>query len=205
MDLDADDIFRDDDDDLHNQFSLREKKNIQDLNGVFVFNVVEREFLDRPNARLIKEFDSIEETFSKNIGSKQGIVSATRENSLYNAIWVAQALLRKGSAKTVDKRMLLFTNEDDPFGSMNGAIKSDMTRTTLQRAKDARDLGISIELLPLSCPDEVFNVSPFYADLIGLEGDDLVDFMPSAGNKYVILSTMFSGLFLVFVRSNHMA
>ncbi|XP_019441578.1 PREDICTED: ATP-dependent DNA helicase 2 subunit KU70 isoform X2 [Lupinus angustifolius] len=250
MDLDADDIFRDDDDDLHNQFSLenetskefvvyvvdaspkmftttspseeegkedethfhiaiscishslksqiinrsydeiaicfyntREKKNIQDLNGVFVFNVVEREFLDRPNARLIKEFDSIEETFSKNIGSKQGIVSATRENSLYNAIWVAQALLRKGSAKTVDKRMLLFTNEDDPFGSMNGAIKSDMTRTTLQRAKDARDLGISIELLPLSCPDEVFNVSPFYADLIGLEGDDLVDFMPSAGNK----------------------
>ncbi|CAL0316302.1 unnamed protein product [Lupinus luteus] len=249
MDFDADDFFRDDDDDLHNQFSLeketskefvvylvdaspkmftttspseeegkdethfhiatscishslksqiinrsydeiaicfyntREKKNIQDLNGVVVFNVAEREFLDRPNARLIKEFDSIEETFSKNIGSKQGIVSATRENSLYNAIWVAQALLRKGSAKTVDKRMLLFTNEDDPFGSMNGAIKSDMTRTTLQRAKDAQDLGISIELLPLSCPDEVFNVSQFYADLIGLEGDHLVDFMPSAGNK----------------------
>ncbi|KAK7270030.1 hypothetical protein RIF29_22887 [Crotalaria pallida] len=164
-------------------FNTREKKNIQDLNGVFVFNVAEREFLDRPNARLIKEFDLIEETFSKNIGSQQGIVSATRENSLYNAIWVAQALLRKGSAKTVDKRMLLFTNEDDPFGSMKGAIKSDMTRTTLQRAKDARDLGISIELLPLSCPDEVFNVSQFYADLIGLEGDDLVDFMPSAGNK----------------------
>ena len=38
----------------------REKKNLQDLNGVFVFNVAEREYLDRPTARLIKEFDHIE-------------------------------------------------------------------------------------------------------------------------------------------------
>lgn len=29
--------------------------------------------------------------------------------------------------------------------------------------QDAQDLGISIELLPLSCPDEEFNVSAFYA------------------------------------------
>lgn len=39
------------------------------------------------------------------------------------------------SAKTVDKRILLFTNDDDPFGSIKGAVKSDMTRMTLQRAK----------------------------------------------------------------------
>ncbi|KHN27146.1 ATP-dependent DNA helicase 2 subunit KU70 [Glycine soja] len=175
-------------------FNTREKNNLQDLNSVFVFNVPEREFLDRPTARLIKEFYQLEESFSKIIGSQHGIVSGTRENSLYNAIWAAQALLRKGSAKTVDKRILLFTNDDDPFGSIKGAVKSDMTRMTLQRAKDAQDLGISIELLPLSHPDEVFNVSQFYADLIGLEGDDLVDFMPSAGKKYGILFMIFSDL-----------
>lgn len=39
------------------------------------------------------------------------------------------------SAKTADKRMLLFTNEDNPFESIKGAVKSDMTKTTLQRAK----------------------------------------------------------------------
>ena len=38
----------------------REKKNLQDLNGVFVFNVADRDYLDRPTARLIKEFDDIE-------------------------------------------------------------------------------------------------------------------------------------------------
>ncbi|TXG66692.1 hypothetical protein EZV62_007967 [Acer yangbiense] len=164
-------------------FNTREKKNLQDSNGVFVYNVAEREDLDRPTARFIKEFDQMEESFQKVIGSQYGIVSGSRENSLYNALWVAQGLLRKGSAKTADKRILLFTNEDDPFGSIKGAVKSDMTRTTLQRAKDAQDLGISIELLPLSRPDEEFNISLFYADLIGVEGDDLALVLPSAGQK----------------------
>lgn len=38
----------------------REKKNLQDLNCVYVFNVAERDDLDRPTARLIKDFDCIE-------------------------------------------------------------------------------------------------------------------------------------------------
>ncbi|KAI5648417.1 hypothetical protein M9H77_34422 [Catharanthus roseus] len=164
-------------------FNTREKKNLQDLHGVYVFNVPEREDLDRPTARLIKEFESIEEKFSKEIGSKYGILSSSRDNSLYNAIWVAQALLRKGSAKTADKRILLLTNEDDPFGSIKGVIKMDMIRTTLQRAKDAQDLGISIEILPLSKQDDEFNASLFYADLLELEGDELINFKALVGER----------------------
>lgn len=37
--------------------------------------------------------------------------------------------------KTSSKRILIFTNDDDPFGSMTGAMKADMIRTTTQRAK----------------------------------------------------------------------
>ncbi|XP_058774584.1 ATP-dependent DNA helicase 2 subunit KU70-like [Vicia villosa] len=164
-------------------FNTREKRNLQDLNGVYAFHLPEGDYLDRPTARLIKDFDNLHESFSKNIGSQHGVLPGSRENPLYNAIWVAQALLRKGSAKTVNKRILLFTNEDDPFGCLKGAFKSDMTRTTLQKAKDAQDLGITIELLPLSTSDETFDLSKFYVDLIGLEGDELVNFMASAGNK----------------------
>ncbi|CAN1813364.1 ATP-dependent DNA helicase 2 subunit KU70, partial [Linum perenne] len=164
-------------------FNTREKKNEQDLSGVFVFDVAEREHLDRPTARLIKEFNCVEESFLKEIGSQYGIVSGSWENSLYNALWVAQALLRKGSTKTADKRILLFTNEDDPFRNIRGVAKADMIRTTLQRAKDAQDLGISIEILPLRRPEEEFKISTFYADLIGLESEELPEFMPSAGQK----------------------
>jgi ATP-dependent DNA helicase 2 subunit 1 len=173
-------------------FNTKEKKNLQELAGVYVYNVTEREPLDRPDARLIKEFSCIEDSFMSNIGSRYGITSGSRENTLYNALWVAQALLRKGSVKTVSKRIVIFTNEDDPFGGLTGAVKTDMIRTTIQRARDAQDLGLSIELLPLSRPDEEFNMSLFYADLIGLEGDEIVDYLPSSGEKYCSLSIDFT-------------
>ncbi|KAK3126561.1 hypothetical protein QOZ80_7AG0558490 [Eleusine coracana subsp. coracana] len=164
-------------------FNTKEKKNLQDLAGVYVYNVGDRDPLDRPTARLIKDFSSIEDSFMSNIGSRYGITAGSRENTLYNALWVAQALLRKGSVKTITKRILIFTNEDDPFGAITGAAKTDMRRTTIQRAKDAKDLGLSLELLPLSRPDEEFNMSLFYANLIGLEGDEIVEFLPSAGER----------------------
>lgn len=42
------------------QLVQREKKNLQELNGVYVFNDPQRECIDRPTARLIKDFDVIE-------------------------------------------------------------------------------------------------------------------------------------------------
>lgn len=52
-------------------------------------------------------------------------------------LWILMNVVNQSlrSAKTADKRILLFTNEDDPFGIFKGASKIDMTRTTLQRAK----------------------------------------------------------------------
>jgi hypothetical protein len=40
--------------------SQKEKKNLQDSAGVYVYNVGDREELDRPTAKLIKDFSSIE-------------------------------------------------------------------------------------------------------------------------------------------------
>lgn len=162
-------------------FNTREKKNIQDLNGVYIFSVTGRELLDRPTARLIKEFADIKESFMDYIGSRLRIEPTSRENSLYNALWVAQALLRKGSSKIASKRILIFTNEDDPFKDFSGVAKADMIRTTLQRAKDVQELGISIELLPLSSKE--FDVSVLYAELLGLQREDMPMFLTCADEK----------------------
>lgn len=40
--------------------SQKEKKNLQDSAGVYVYNVGDREQLDRPTAKLIKDFSLIE-------------------------------------------------------------------------------------------------------------------------------------------------
>nr|ATA62886.1 putative KU70-like protein [Juniperus oxycedrus] len=165
-------------------FNTREKRNLQESEGVYVFNVREGEDLDRPTARLIKDFSHIEDTFEKEIGSQSGIVPGSRENPLYSALWVAQGLLRKGSTRNVDKHILLFTNNDDPFGNADPRVKADMSRTTIQRAKDSRDLGISIELFPLSRPGEEFNVSIFFADMLELENDESSEFMPMVAEKF---------------------
>nr|TKW30827.1 hypothetical protein SEVIR_2G063666v2 [Setaria viridis] len=77
-------------------FNTKEKKNLQDLAGVYVYNVGDRDPLDRPTAKLIKDFSCIEDSFMSNIGSRYGITAGSRENTLYNALWVAQTLLCKG-------------------------------------------------------------------------------------------------------------
>ncbi|KAI3750048.1 hypothetical protein L2E82_20672 [Cichorium intybus] len=58
-----------------------------------------------------------------------------------------------------------------------------LSRTGFQ---DAQDLGVSTELLPLTRPNEEFNVLLFYADFIGLDGDEIAQFMPLAGEKSMI-------------------
>uniref|UniRef100_A0A803NCB5 Ku70/Ku80 N-terminal alpha/beta domain-containing protein n=1 Tax=Chenopodium quinoa TaxID=63459 RepID=A0A803NCB5_CHEQI len=54
-------------------YNTREKKNLQDISGVFVFTVAGEDGLGRPTARLIKEFDQIEESFMKNIEANMAL------------------------------------------------------------------------------------------------------------------------------------
>ncbi|XP_061364166.1 ATP-dependent DNA helicase 2 subunit KU70 isoform X3 [Gastrolobium bilobum] len=206
MDFDPDDIFRDDEDDPDAQLSLLDKDSTKEY-VVYLVDASPKMFstscpsedqTDESHFHIAiscishslktqiisRSYDQVAICFF-NTNHFQKILEANMVScrGLEKILYTMLSGWRRHFFVKVDKRILLFTNEDDPFGSIKGAIKSDMTRMTLQRAKDAQDLGISIDLLPLSGPDEAFNVSLFYADLIGLEGDDLVDSMPSAGNK----------------------
>eukprot|EP00249_Psilotum_nudum_P013508 c24370_g1_i1 orf=258-2180(-) len=172
-------------------FNTREKLNFQESYGVYVFQANETGKSDQqqdepcqPTAKLIKEFGNIHEVFEKKIGSGPGLTPGSRENPLYNALWVSQGLLRKGSTKNSSKRILLFTNNDDPFGDADVTAKADLQRTTIQRAKDAQDLGISVELFPFNRPGEEFNVSIFYAEIINLESDEHSNFMVVAAERF---------------------
>eukprot|EP00850_Spirogloea_muscicola_P014919 SM000110S18926 [mRNA] locus=s110:292351:298253:+ [translate_table: standard] len=166
-------------------FNAREKKNLQEGEGVFVLQE-----LELPSAQLIRDIATLPGNphagrFEKVVGSGPGVTAASRDNPLYTALWVTQALYRAGPSKHVTKRIMLFTNNDDPFGELDEAVKRDMVRTTVQRAKDAQDLGIQLELLPLSRPGEEFNVNIFYAQAIeGLAQDDPSSFLVTASSRF---------------------
>lgn len=169
-------------------FNTREKRNFQESSGVFVFQASDQDTrnqdeLCQPTARLIKEFSCVNKIFDNVIGSMPGVVPGSRENPLYNALWVAQGLLRKGSVKNSAKRILLFTNNDDPFGDADAALKNDMRRMTIQRARDAQDLGISIDILPFSRPGEEFSVSIFYAHMIEMDEEERTNFFAIAKER----------------------
>eukprot|EP00270_Netrium_digitus_P019564 TRINITY_DN7735_c0_g1_i1.p1 TRINITY_DN7735_c0_g1~~TRINITY_DN7735_c0_g1_i1.p1 ORF type:complete len:485 (-),score=200.28 TRINITY_DN7735_c0_g1_i1:104-1558(-) len=78
--------------------------------------------------------------------------------------------------KVIDKRVLIFTNNDDPFGSVKESrLRADLMRTTIQKAKDLQDLGIELELFPMSRVGEEFNVRLLYAELLDrVQADDML-------------------------------
>ncbi|KAL2653061.1 hypothetical protein R1flu_021189 [Riccia fluitans] len=164
-------------------FNTREKKNIQESESVYVLSE-----LGVPSAQLIRDLERVGETFEKDIGSGASRAVDVRESILYNALWVAQAILRTGTSKNILKRIYIFTNNDDPLENTNPLVKADLRRTTIQRAKDAQDLGIGVELYPFNRPGEQFNVNIFYSEMIQLDENDEVGFMTNASNRFADLA-----------------
>lgn len=148
-------------------FNTLKKKNIQEASGVYVWSE-----LDDLSAELIRNFRSLHESFQMDIGSQMTRAANGREHPLYDALWVVQSMLRS-SAKNVAKSVLIITNNDDPFAEVNDDfLEKDLKRTTIQRAQDARDLGVGFDLLPLNTPDKLFDRQIFYNKIVDDEEDD---------------------------------
>eukprot|EP00897_Mesotaenium_endlicherianum_P004808 jgi/Mesen1/4355/ME000022S03645 len=156
----------------------REKKNLQENAGVYVL-----EDLSVLSAQLINNVRTIPERFEAEIGSSS-ISAAISEGSRNNPLGVAQTMLKSGG-KNVDKRVLLFTNNDDPFAEAGERARQDMHRTTVQKALDAQDVGISFDLYPMSRPGgDRFTMSTFYADMIqGQDEDERSQIVDNASNR----------------------
>jgi hypothetical protein len=72
-------------------FNTIQKKNIQEANGVYVWSE-----LKDLSADLIRSFSTLHENFQKEVGSQIHRPAGARENPLYDALWVVQAMLRSG-------------------------------------------------------------------------------------------------------------
>uniref|UniRef100_H3AQW0 X-ray repair cross complementing 6 n=1 Tax=Latimeria chalumnae TaxID=7897 RepID=H3AQW0_LATCH len=96
--------------------------------------------------------------------------------SLGEALWVCSNLFSDVKVKLSHKRVMLFTNQDNPHVDDGG--KARMART---KAADLREMGIFLDLMHLKKPGG-FMISHFYRDIITvLEDEDLgVHFEESA-------------------------
>ncbi|XP_010632759.1 X-ray repair cross-complementing protein 6 isoform X2 [Fukomys damarensis] len=135
----------------------------KDKNSVNFKNIYVLQELDNPGAKRVLELDQ----FKGQQGQThfQDLIGHGCDYSLSEVLWVCANLFSDVQVKMSHKRIMLFTNVDDPHSS--DSSKASRART---KASDLRDTGIFLDLMHLK-KHGGFDVSLFYRDIISVEED----------------------------------
>ncbi|TVY52435.1 ATP-dependent DNA helicase II subunit 1 [Lachnellula cervina] len=114
-----------------------------------------------------------------------------------NLLFCANQIFTRGAPDFGSRRLFIITDKDDPHAASK-ALRSSAT----VRAKDLYDLGVTIELFPISHPNHKFDRTRFYDDIIyrdpADDGGDLAtaprDFKSSGGDGINLLSDLISDI-----------
>ena len=110
--------------------------------------------LDVPAASDVKALKSLVEDEEE---SKKLLVPSKERVSMANVLFCANQIFTTQAPNFASRRLFIVTDDDDPH-SNDKALKS----SAAVRAKDLYDLGVIIELFPISKPDHLFDRSLFY-------------------------------------------
>ena len=110
--------------------------------------------LDVPAASDVKELRSLVHDEEK---AEEILVPSKEPVSMSNVLFCANQIFTSKASNFASRRLFIVTDNDDPHGK-DKALRSAAT----VRAKDLYDLGVIIELFPISRPDHEFDRSKFY-------------------------------------------
>ncbi|XP_055993528.1 X-ray repair cross-complementing protein 6 [Sorex fumeus] len=140
-------------------YGTEKDKNSVDFKHIYVLQE-----LDSPGAKRVLELDQFKGPQGKE--QFQNLLGHGAEYSLSEVLWVCANLFSSVQVKMSHKRIMLFTNEDDPHRS--DSAKASRART---KAGDLRDTGIFLDLMHLK-KDGGFDISLFYRDIISIAEDE---------------------------------
>ncbi|XP_053440777.1 X-ray repair cross-complementing protein 6 isoform X2 [Nycticebus coucang] len=140
-------------------YGTKKEKNSVNFKNIYVLQE-----LDNPGAKRILELDQ----FKGQQGKKhfQDLIGHGSDYSLSEVLWVCANLFSDVQFKMSHKRIMLFTNDDNPHG--DDSAKASRART---KAGDLRDTGIFLDLMHLKKPGG-FDISLFYRDIISIAEDE---------------------------------
>lgn len=136
----------------------------KDKNSVNFKNIYVLQELDNPGAKRVLELDQFKGEQGKE--HFQDLIGHGSDYSLSEVLWVCANLFSDVQVKMSHKRIMLFTNEDDPHGL--DSAKASRART---KAGDLRDTGIFLDLMHLKKRGG-FDISLFYQDIISTAEDE---------------------------------
>ncbi|XP_071954852.1 X-ray repair cross-complementing protein 5-like [Antedon mediterranea] len=156
-------------------FGTDKHQNKNDFKHIFVL-----QDLEQPSAARILELESYLTNDNNGFETKYGHSSSF---SVSDALWCCSNMFSQCTQKLGHKRILLFTNNDNPHAD-NVAFQ----RQAKTKANDLNSIGIEIDLMHLKLPGQNFDVSKFYQDIICAQEDEY-DIMPDASDKFEELLT----------------
>lgn len=118
--------------------------------------------------RLVEGSEEVEELFRP----------AKDPVSMHTVLFCANQIFQQKAPNFTSRRLFLITDNDDPH-AMNKAFRSQAT----VRAKDLYDLGVVIELFPISTPEHTFDTKLFFDDIVyksSPSDPDAVSYNPAA-------------------------
>ncbi|KAL8945675.1 MAG: hypothetical protein Q9222_007820, partial [Ikaeria aurantiellina] len=92
---------------------------------------------------------------------KKLVVPCNEKVSMSNVLFCANQIFTTKAPNFSSRRLFIVTNDDDPHANDKAAKSSAAVR-----AKDLYDLGVLIELFPISKPGEDFDKRKFYDDIV---------------------------------------
>ncbi|KAM3470651.1 hypothetical protein MY5147_006268 [Beauveria neobassiana] len=114
--------------------------------------------LDVPSADDVKALKSLVEDEE----DEDGIIKPTSETvSMSNVLFCANQIFTTRAANFGSRRLFLVTDNDNPHSTDKAARSAAAVR-----AKDLYDLGVSIDLFPISHQDSKFDLAKFYDDIL---------------------------------------
>ncbi|XP_061495270.1 X-ray repair cross-complementing protein 6 [Rhineura floridana] len=140
-------------------YGTEQHKNSVDFKHIYVL-----QDLDNPGAKRVLELAKYKGEQGKALFHKSFGHSA--DYSLGEAFWVCSNLFSDVRLKMSHKRIMQFTNEDNPHGQDSTNAKFARTK-----AADLRETGIYLDLMHLKKPGG-FDISLFYRDIINTAEDE---------------------------------
>ncbi|XP_065071945.1 X-ray repair cross-complementing protein 6-like [Rhopilema esculentum] len=162
-------------------FGTEKTMNDNDFKHIYL---VQR--LDTPDAERIKELEALMEDTEQ--GEFENSLGHSQQFSMSDVLWACSNIFASCTMKMANRRVLLFTNTDDPH-----ELNLDLKRRALKKAKDLCDLGIFIDLMHIQKPDSKFDVQKFYKDVVFCDEDEDLEILADPSEKFDELLTRVQG------------
>lgn len=151
----------------------------KDMMGILLFGTEESKFrpgddsagggFEYPHCYLLSDMDVPAATDVKRLrslandeeASKKLLVPSKEKVTMSNVLFCANHVFTTKAPNFTSRRLFLVTDNDNPHSG-----SKDLRSSAAVRARDLYDLGVIIELFPISPPGREFDRSKFYDDIV---------------------------------------